>query len=213
MGALSKSETWRKNVESDLARHSTRRSPDMTPPGMTPLEEQNAFFDAIGKSIHHWANVEHALGMVLCGVLGRYDTCDEDGVILATFYAVENFRSKLSMVDAALRARLDNHPLLEKWIDTPGKKGLMDQVGKASKWRNKFVHFTVASPYNYKPGFIVLVPNINNRYLHTRLGRKVEQYTYADIARNSANWEPLSNLLFAYGSDVRRLRAELAKQT
>lgn len=184
----------------------------MTPHGMTPLEEENAFFDAIGKSIHHWANVEHALGMVLCGALGRYDTCDEDGVILATFYAVDNFRSKLSMVDAALRARLDKHPLLEKWIGVTGQKGLCDKVQKASLRRNKFVHFTVASPYDYKPGSIVLVPNVYNRYLHTRIGRKFEQYTYKDIAQTSANWEPLSNLLFAYGSDVRRLRAELAKQ-
>jgi hypothetical protein len=177
---------------------------------MTPLEQQNAFFDAIGKSVHHWTSVEHALGLVFCGCISRIDTCGDDGVPLAAFYAVENFRSKLNMVDAAVKARLDKHDLLKTWA--LGRKGLFEKTRRASKWRNKFVHYTVASPVNYKPGAIVLVPNVYNPYSHTRLGKNVEQHTYRDISRVSATWETLANCLHTFGSDIRRLRAQYEAQ-
>ena len=94
-------------------------------PHMTPLEEQNAFFDAIGKSVHHWTAVEHALGLVFCGCISGTDTHSDDGVPLAAFYAVENFRSKLNMVDAAVKARLDKNDLLKNWTGSLVAKGFL----------------------------------------------------------------------------------------
>jgi hypothetical protein len=61
-------------------------------------------------------------------------------VIAAVFYAVENFRSKLGVVDAALNIALKGSPILHEWS---GKGGLYRKISAQSSIRNSLAHYMV----------------------------------------------------------------------
>ncbi len=126
---------------------------------MTPSEEGQAFYAALGLAITQWAYIERALCDVYHAVL---DQPNKD-ISTAAFYAVENFRSKMQMVDAVMRTRFAGSPHLEDWTGTPNEHGLWDRITRASGTWNRLAHHTVVVTPSAKPGKRYrLLPNIWN---------------------------------------------------
>jgi hypothetical protein len=80
-------------------------------------EEATEFYAQLGRCIAVWATVESYILFLLQACLVKADI----EAVAASFYAVENFRSKLGMVDSALTISLKGAPLLQEWS---GKGGL-----------------------------------------------------------------------------------------
>jgi hypothetical protein len=101
-----------------------------------PLSEKTcAFFFAVGFAITRWQNVEMAMTQLFKLLLDA-----KDGAASAAFAAVLDFRTKVSMVDAAAYVVLKDEPLFEEWRSIRNK--LIKKKGLADK-RNQIAHFMV----------------------------------------------------------------------
>jgi hypothetical protein len=109
---------------------------------MTPGEEHTAFYHAIGMAITQWAAVEHSLYDVL-------SACFEDqqsASVGVAFFSVENFRSKLQIVDNVIALRFKDVPHFSDWIE------LHRRIESAAGDRNALAHQWVLIYPNEKPG-------------------------------------------------------------
>lgn len=117
------------------------------PPDPTQSEEMTAFYAALGHALTQWAHVEYYLANVYAAVLDR-----DYKIAGAAFYAVENFRSKLQMVDSVVRSAVANPDLLADWTGSQTTLGLQDRIKTASRVRNNLAHFTVLAEPHKKAG-------------------------------------------------------------
>lgn len=115
------------------------------------VEETTQILAAIGSAISEWSFVELSLCnlfticVIPCPMKREPDgylTFIDSEVPTATFYAIESFRGKLNLADAAIRARLKcggdwTQQVLDDWSRLYGK------VRKLSLQRNKLAHWTV----------------------------------------------------------------------
>jgi hypothetical protein len=89
----------------------------MTSKNVPSQDEYTEFYAQLGVCISTWATVEIWL-------LYLFHTCIYDSDIYvssAVYDAVENFRSRLGMIDAALAVALKGQSsLLQEWIGTKG---------------------------------------------------------------------------------------------
>ena len=98
---------------------------------MTNPSEEEQFLTALGRALHDWQLVEMALAKLLASVIRSPD----DRVASEMFYAVQNFRDKVAMVDAAVCLTFwRNAAVLPEWVK------LRDALGKKSKRRNRIAH-------------------------------------------------------------------------
>lgn len=110
-------------------------------------------FAMVGRTISEWSMVELSLCNIFTVCITPCPAREVNGnafvsfidweVPCAIFYSVENFRGKLSLIDAALTSRIKeqgewaNH-LREEWAR------LREKVRKLSLKRNQLAHWTVA---------------------------------------------------------------------
>lgn len=116
--------------------------------------ETRQMFQSVGRAITRWSFVEERLGAIFM-VCTSDVVADQEGgldfgeasVPQAVFYAVESFRGKLNLVDAAVSTKL-NEPgewateLKIEW----GR--LRDKTRRLSLKRNKLAHYTVLPGYD-----------------------------------------------------------------
>jgi hypothetical protein len=144
-------------------------------------EQTEQMFALIGKAITNWSFVEEQLCHVFEICAGPVSTRPDgghwflDSVPSAVFYSVENFRGKLSLIDAALNARAAGPWDWAQEIRADWAR-LRDKARKLSLKRNKLAHWTVLPGYDYE-GTIPprLVPPIGspNYYRATGLSGKL----------------------------------------
>ena len=109
------------------------------------VDESTEFYAQLGKCISVWAAVEMSLVTLFNACMHGSDV----DVASAVYHAVENFRSRLGMIDAALSVVLNGDDLLKEWAgvlgvaDKPRKKGLFHKITSASQKRNHLAHYTV----------------------------------------------------------------------
>jgi hypothetical protein len=109
---------------------------------VTEDEEKCAFYAAIGQAITEWSQVENHLFTVLEMSLKPANHM----LSAAAFYAVDNFRAKLGMVDAVVQLALVGSPQLPKW------DVIMRALSKKSKKRNDLAHHQVLFNRTKKEG-------------------------------------------------------------
>ena len=112
---------------------------------LSAKDKQTDFFAALGRAISKWANVESSL-------FGLYNTVLQAknwDVSSAAYHSVTNLKTKLDMVDAAIRTAYpirnkpkentnkSNEQLLKKW------NTLKRRIHDYSQRRNDIVHFIV----------------------------------------------------------------------
>jgi len=96
---------------------------------VAPLDESKAaeFNTALGNALSSWQNAEQRLALV-------FEVAAESPHALFIFDAITSTRDKLSVLDALLQRRLQNHELLDNWIR------LCEKIRRMSLKRNKIVH-------------------------------------------------------------------------
>lgn len=118
---------------------------------MADIPDKPDIFSFIGRAITEWAFFESQLCriFVVClsptdahrGCLHMFDPQTSE----AAFYAVENFRSKLSMVDAAIQQRFKFFANKEEILGPWSK--LHDKARRLSRRRNALAHWNVVGRY------------------------------------------------------------------
>jgi len=110
-------------------------------------------FALIGRAINRWSFVEEELSHLFMVCMGEVIADPEGGmdygsaVHSTVFYAVENFRGKLTLIDAALAAYV-NWPDVERERIKDDWSRLREKARKLSLRRNKLAHFTVLPGYD-----------------------------------------------------------------
>lgn len=95
------------------------------------LPQDGAFYEALGRAIGGWAQVEGALYVMFLTVL-KLPHADPAA---AAFHAIVSFQGRLKMVDSAALFSLANSPLLARW------RALEERVRKKEARRNQAAHF------------------------------------------------------------------------
>jgi hypothetical protein len=161
--------------------------------------ELEQFHAALGACITRWSNVEYEL-------LGLFELClqrAEFRLVRASFYAVENFRSKFGMVESALSVALKGGSLLQEWSS---KGGLPQRLIAKGKIRNTIAHSTIIGIPKGKPGNTVylrrsLFDPTMPRFIPTR---PTNGYFTRDLRAFSEQFLVLSDDLRAFGMKAER---------
>ena len=141
---------------------------------MTPSEEHVCFYSELGGAISQWAHVEIGLYWIAL----RAIDIKKSKIIGPSFFAIENFRSKIAFVDAAFQAEFGDGKFAEEWAD------LRDKIIALSTTRNHLVHYAVLVIPNAKPG---------RRYaLHPRISKPGDIKT--KISPSAAPSPPVGSL-------------------
>lgn len=128
---------------------------------MLPVEEQFNVHIAIGTAITQWAHLESSLAETFFISLKSR----RRGAVLAAFFAVENFRSKLAMVDAAVKASVRTKKEFAAW------KAISRRITKVATKRNHLAHYQILIELGNAAGSRVLVrPNIFDPFGAPRKG-------------------------------------------
>jgi hypothetical protein len=99
---------------------------------MTLEEERVQFFAALGEALDQWARVENALCCIFMVCLRA-----PHRRTAAAFFAVENFRSKLNMVDSVVRLTGVDAAKVHEW------EALHKRFNRKSRLRNQLAHYEV----------------------------------------------------------------------
>ena len=106
---------------------------------LTPREkqlvEEPAFYSALGQALAQWASVEHSLFELYCVAVQSHKS--NYAALSASYHVVSGFRTRLEMVDYALKFFLKKDSDISKW------KSLKDRARKKSRKRNHLAHFMV----------------------------------------------------------------------
>lgn len=117
---------------------------------MSVNEERVWFYYYLGRAITSWAHVEQALCWVGCCAFSE----DDQMQFVTTFFSIENFRSKLQVVDRLVEQKFEHK--LDTW------QGLKINTERLSKVRNQLAHYPVLGYLNGKPGQrIALLPRFS----------------------------------------------------
>lgn len=103
-------------------------------------EESQIFYYELGLTITQWASVENAFQHVFTSSFKTYDAA-----LALSFNAIENFRSKLLVAEAAFSVNLNKAQYFE-W------QGLYNKLRKRSQRRNQLAHRFVLNRPLEKPG-------------------------------------------------------------
>lgn len=97
---------------------------------MTHAEEELAFFHELGLAICNWNFVESAIYKIMTALADS-----KDHVALGFgFFAVDNFRAKLSFADAFIKKKLQDAARLDEWSK------FVTRLGKTVVKRNRLAH-------------------------------------------------------------------------
>jgi hypothetical protein len=135
-------------------------------------------YAAVGRAITQWSWFEAALANIFstcitptCAIGASATQTFDGSTPNAIFYSVENFRSRLAMVDAALHSRLGSmrgsEELISRWMK------LHNKARAFSAWRNRMAHWNagfVSGTKGAKSG-LLLTPFYSNPSYH-RLAKK-----------------------------------------
>jgi hypothetical protein len=96
-------------------------------------EELSELYKSIGFALAQWQFVEASLGRLLTVLLRN-----QNGAANSAFFAVDSFRSKMEMVNAAANVGLMmNEPMLNEW------NTLFKRLDAHRSTRNNLAHFSV----------------------------------------------------------------------
>ena len=117
-------------------------------------KEMHDFHAELGYCFAVWTGIE----MELLNILRLCLPHNDFEVVAGTFYAVDNFRSKLAMVDTALKLEMTGDA---KWEEWSVKGGFHQRIIAASKKRNNLAHWMILDLHQMKkPPAVYMLPNI-----------------------------------------------------
>ncbi len=128
-------------------------------------EEEAAFFYAIGKCIGQWSYIEAQLRGVALECFSFPDRPTAE----SAYSAVENFRSRLNLIDAVIYSKHGKSKIYTTWGP------IKVSAERLSQKRNKIAHY-LCKLYVHAPSgrCFVLVPFEQSRDAPTRRSKKIE---------------------------------------
>ena len=138
---------------------------------MTMEEEQEKVYAAIGKAVSAWGAVEITLALLFSLALTRtYANTNA----MTIFFTIENFRSKMQVLDALMLTNLPKgHPLHSKWLR------IANQIHKRAKKRNRLAHHDIMTDERGPIGRRVkVIPPFLNPINQIRMQEEVEKPLY-----------------------------------
>lgn len=170
----------------------------MAHPKLYPTEEHHAFYYFLGEAVSHWAHVEHGLSLIAWRCFGSPNVTP----LMTSFYAIENFRSKLGFVDSAFKLSQ-----FQKQYDTDWVK-LRESVRSLGDERNRLAHRSlVIYPHAKEGRRYALIPPptkfIGQRLTHKCAPSGSLYVTEIELAarRFSMVWMRLQGLYFRLGGE------------
>jgi hypothetical protein len=147
-------------------------------------EEQLAFYEWVGRAITGWAHVEIGLAQVL---IACFEGVDAQAAAIA-FYSVENFRSKLRVVDNVVSAKLSGVLPFKDWPE------LVKRAESAATGRNTIAHHWLLVDLTAKPGRrFGLQPFLSNKQAKRPQRRPPGTLCLRDISLLQSRFAMLSN--------------------
>jgi hypothetical protein len=124
---------------------------------MNDTEESVHFYHALGEALNAWSGIEQEL----CSI-GVYS--DGGPYFREVFYAVDNFRSKLAIIDAIVTKDAPSEAVLARW------QRVRDRIAGLSTTRNKLAHYPMICYSNHKVigRRCALVPPLSDRTAHLK---------------------------------------------
>jgi hypothetical protein len=167
---------------------------------MNVNEEQLAFYEWVGRAITQWAAIEIALEDVVSACFG-----DSENVSTAVaFYSIENFRSKLRVVDNLVTARFREHPAFDDWPE------LLKRAESAAGGRNTIAHHWLLIDPAAKAGRRYgLQPFLSLKPAKKKQARPPGTLCVRDIAILQARFSLLSNALHNFAARLRGRKGQL----
>lgn len=170
-------------------------------------------FALVGRAITRWSFVEEDLCQVfsVCTSIicarprGGIEFLDSH-VSMSVFFAVENFRANLGLVDAAVTSRLAMSGEREGEMAAEWSR-LKDKIRKLSLKRNKLAHWTVLPAFQYeglRPAR--LVPPIGSPAYYRETGWRSTSATLRPL-----HLEHLERAFWLVGKKVRDFASRLAR--
>lgn len=141
-------------------------------------------FALVGRAITQWSFVEERLCSIFTVCTSIVAARPNSGieyldsqVPMEIFYSIENFRSKLGLVDAALTSRISmSSPRADDVLVEWGR--LKDKTRKLSLKRNKLAHWMVLPAFDYEHLHPArLVPPYGSPGFYRATGLSPEKYT------------------------------------
>ena len=154
----------------------------------------------MGRAITDWAHVEIALGDVVSACFGD---AEREAAAIA-LYSVENFRSKLAVVDNLVTARFRHKPVFSYW------PSLLKEAQSAADGRNTIAHHWRLVDLNAKPGRRYgLQPFLTRNEPKKKQARPPGTLCIRDISLLQLRFVYLSNALHNFASRLRGQKAQL----
>ncbi|WP_421695511.1 hypothetical protein [Aestuariivirga sp.] len=138
-------------------------------------EERQIFYYELGLAITQWAHVEHALQHLFTSSFAAYDP-----VVGMTFNEIENFRSKQTVADCAIKMNIKSKHH-DEWAD------LLDRLKQKGSTRNRIAHNYVKLYPDNKPGRRLLLPHGNGLGIRDIALYRYEFYALSTDLLNFAN--------------------------
>lgn len=165
---------------------------------MSKSTAETEFFAAIGGVIDSWQLVEIRLSNLFATCMRSPD----ERVGPEVFYAVQNFRDKLAMVNAAVKFTLWGHKnLLPEWTI------LHSAIDKKSKRRNRIVH-AHTWPLDEATKELKLGPHLTlSSYIEAEANPQKSFITIAHLLEASKSFKILQQRIGAFDERVRAFLA------
>ena len=166
-----------------------------------------AFYEAVGRCITSWADIEVRLLLILINCLHT----EQVASVAAAYYSAVAFAGKVGMVDAAMQCDLSSGSLTNEW------EGLRDRCVKHARSRNHIAHYqfrhmppersVVEKQRNAGVETITSLPVLRPAFLNTKaaLDPKLPTYTSEDLIERLGVYRQLDIDLSDFANRVRAL--------
>lgn len=127
-------------------------------------EEQVAFYYALGRAIDVWADLEGFLAQLAAQCVSMPDR----NALIASYHAIENFRSKVAFCDALMSHAYGDRPAFPEW------KVILDRLLRLSRLRNRLAHGHMFASTDWEIGrrIGIVDPRSGWQPIMSRLGKE-----------------------------------------
>ncbi len=148
------------------------------------IEEQRAFYQAVGLAVINWQSVEYNITGLFMWLLQG-----DPGAASAAYHQAVGFKTQLGMVEAAADWALKGSDLL------PALKKLLKRASEKSRKRNKIVHLS-ASIDIFDDGRRAMA--IGPSFYDTRENKNQDHFYKEDIEKWAGEFKELAHEIYQF---------------
>jgi hypothetical protein len=180
--------------------------------------ESKDFYELLGRATQSWSLIEYGICEIFSACISPRDIDPDTGgqTIFDTyrpyaiFYSVENFRSKLAMVDATVDLTLESKDvdamaIKERW------RSAFNRASKLSQKRNRLSHWIILSTNRYSinkdRSEEVMIAPIDLTISHSAATDKFSPIRKRDVISHILTFDKFRTRIFDIQSDLINLKS------